>query len=204
MLISSNVLAAILVILGAPIEFLIIFLGASLVGWFYSAPPLRLISRGFGEFAVACVTGFAIPGLGYLAIRGHFDPLFFYFTLPFIMYGLILSLSLQVPDIKVDSKANKRNLAVRLGERWAFFLIFVMALCAALTFCVYVWKNAFSLVDFSVVVPFSIIPLVSGVLAFAGLLCKKKTTHFSTLNVTSLFVFNILLISYLLVIWLLS
>ncbi len=204
LLISSNALAAILVILGAPIEFLIIILGASLVGWFYSAPPLRLISRGFGEFAVACVTGFVIPGLGYLAIRGHFDPLFFYFTLPFIMYGLMLSLSLQVPDIKVDSKANKRNLAVRLGERWSFFLIFAIALCATLTFCIYAWQNAFSLVDFNMVALSSIIPLVSGFLAFVGVFRKKKMIHFSTLNVASLFVFNILLISYLLVIWLLS
>jgi 1,4-dihydroxy-2-naphthoate octaprenyltransferase len=106
--VSSNVLAAILVIFGAPIEFLIVILGASLVGWFYSAPPLRFISRGFGEFALAVVTGFAIPGLGYLAIRGQFDPLFFYFAIPFIMYGLMLSLSLQVPDIEVDSKGNKK------------------------------------------------------------------------------------------------
>ena len=204
LLISSNVLAVILVILGAPIEFLIIILSASLVGWFYSAPPLRLISRGFGELAVACVTGFAIPGLGYLALRGYFDPLFFYFAVPFIMYGLMLSLSLQVPDIEVDSKANKRNLAVRLGERWVFFLIFAMALCATLTFCIYALQNAFSLVDFRVMVLSSIIPLVSGFLAFVGVFRKKKMIHFSTLNVASLFVFNILMISYLLVIWLLS
>ena len=66
LLLFSNFLAILLVVfLNFPIAFFIIILGASLVGWFYSAPPIRLISRGFGEVAVALVTGFAIPGMGY-------------------------------------------------------------------------------------------------------------------------------------------
>jgi 1,4-dihydroxy-2-naphthoate octaprenyltransferase len=198
LLVSSNVLAIILVFFGLPIEFFIVILGASLVGWFYSAPPLRFISRGLGEFAVACVTGFAVPGLGYLAIRGHFDLLFVYFAIPFIMYGLMLSLSLQVPDIEVDKKGKKRNLAVRLGQRRVFLLILAMAFSAALTFCIYVWQNAFLFVDFRVVVVFSIIPLISGIFGFAGSFTKKKVNPFSTINVASLFVFNILMIAYLL------
>ena len=200
LLVSSNVLAAILVIFGAPIEFLIVILGASLVGWFYSAPPLRFISRGFGEFALAVVTGFAIPGLGYLAIRGQFDPLFFYFAVPFIMYGLMLSLSLQVPDIEVDSKGNKRNLAVRLGERRTSFLILIIAFSATLTFLIYAWQNAFSFVDYRLVALFSIIPLATVLLGFIGVFQKKKVNQFSTLNVASLFVFNMLMIFYLLII----
>ena len=200
LLVSSNVLAAILVIFGAPIEFLIVILGASLVGWFYSAPPLRFISRGFGEFALAVVTGFAIPGLGYLAIRGQFDPLFFYFAVPFIMYGLMLSLSLQVPDIEVDSKGNKRNLAVRLGERRTSFLILIIAFSATLTFWIYAWQNAFSFVDYRLVALFSIIPLATVLLGFIGVFQKKKVNQFSTLNVASLFVFNMLMIFYLLII----
>ena len=200
LLVSSNVLAAILVIFGAPIEFLIVILGASLVGWFYSAPPLRFISRGFGEFALAVVTGFAIPGLGYLAIRGQFDPLFFYFAVPFIMYGLMLSLSLQVPDIEVDSKGNKRNLAVRLGERRTSLLILIIAFSATLTFLIYAWQNAFSFVDYRLVALFSIIPLATVLLGFIGVFQKKKVNQFSTLNVASLFVFNLLMISYLLII----
>jgi len=78
--------------LGAPLEFFIVMVIASLVGWLYSAPPVRLVSRGIGELVVAFVTGFAIPGLGYLAIKGQFDPVFVCFALPFTMYGLILAL----------------------------------------------------------------------------------------------------------------
>ena len=203
LLVSSNVLACILVFFGAPIEFFIVILGASLVGWFYSAPPLRFISRGFGEFAVACVTGFAIPGLGYLAIRGQFDLLFVYLAIPFIMYGLMLSLSLQVPDIEVDNKGKKRNLVVRLGQRRVYSLILAMASFAALTFWIYVWFNVILLADFWVVALFSFIPLISGFVGYMAGFGKKNVNTISTLNVASLFVFNVLMIVYLLIITLL-
>jgi 1,4-dihydroxy-2-naphthoate octaprenyltransferase len=198
LLVGSNVLATMIVVfLGFPIEFFIVILGASLVGWFYSAPPIRLISRGFGEIAVAFVTGFAIPGLGYLAIRGQFDPLFVYFVIPFILYGLTLSLSLHAPDVEVDRMGDKRNLTVRLGQRRSFLLILVMVSSATLTFCIYAFQNAFLIVDFGVIVLFSVIPLVAGLIGFVGFF-KKEVNYLSALNVAALFVFNMIMIMYLL------
>jgi 1,4-dihydroxy-2-naphthoate octaprenyltransferase len=201
LLVSSNLLAVMLVLfLGAPIEFFVVILGASLVGWFYSAPPLRLTSRGFGEIAVACVTGFAIPGLGYLSVRGQFDPLFVYFALPFVMYGFMLSLSLEAPDVEVDRKGGKRNFAVRKGERSVFLLISALAVSATLTFFVYSWFVTSAVVDLDVVALFSIVPLIAGLLGFVGVLQKREVHRFSALNVASLFVFNMLIIAYLLAI----
>jgi len=198
---SSNLLAVALVLfLGVPIEFFVVILGASLVGWFYSAPPLRLTSRGFGEVAVACVTGFAIPGLGYLAVRGQFDPLFVYLAVPFVMYGLILSLSLEAPDVDVDRKGGKRNLAVRKGEPSVFFLILALAVSATLTFYVYNWFITSAAVDLGAVFLFSIMPLIAGLAGFVGIFKKRAVNRFSALNVASLFVFNTLMIAYLLVI----
>ena len=200
LLMFSNFLAVLLVLfLSFPITFFIIILGASLVGWFYSAPPIRLISKGLGEVAVALVTGFAIPGMGYLAISGQFDLFFVYFTIPFIMYGFLLSLSLHAPDVEVDQKGGKTNLAVRLGQRRIFFLIFIMVLLATLSFWIYSWQNAF-LIDFGVVFLFSIIPLLTGLLGVVSVFQKKKIKHFSAFNVAALFVFNILMIIYLLLI----
>jgi 1,4-dihydroxy-2-naphthoate octaprenyltransferase len=37
----------------------------NLVGWFYSAPPLRLAYRGLGEFSTAATVGFLVPAMGY-------------------------------------------------------------------------------------------------------------------------------------------
>lgn len=198
LLTCSIVFATITVVFfGFQIEFFIVILGASLVGWFYSAPPIRLISRGFGEIAVALVTGFAIPGLGYLAIRGQFDPLFFHFVIPFILYGLTLSLSLHAPDVEVDKVADKRNLTVRLGQRRTFLLILTLVTLATIIFSIYAFQNNFLVVDFGVIVLFSVIPFVAGLVSFAGFF-QKEVNYLSTLNVAALFVFNMTMIIYLL------
>ena len=201
LLAGSTVLAvAFVIFLGAPLEFFIVMFVASLIGWLYSAPPARLVSRGLGELAVAFVTGFAIPGLGYLAIRGQFDPVFVCFAVPFTMYGLILSLSLHAPDVEIDRKVGKRNLVVRLGQCRVFFLTLAMALSATLIFCICAWQNVRSVIDFDVVVLLSIVPLIAGLLGLAGFSKKKEVNRSSALNIAALFVFNMLMISYLLVI----
>ena len=198
LLISSNVLAIMLVLfLGMPIEFPAVILGASLVGWFYSAPPIRLTSRGLGELAVACVTGFAIPALGYLALRGQFDPMFAYFLPPFVMYGLTLSLSLEAPDVEIDRKGKKMNLAARRGERFVFFLAMTTALSATTAFCVYAWQFPSSIVDFRVVALFSLVPSAAGLGAFFGNFQKKNVNNLSALNVVALFFFNASMMLYL-------
>jgi len=194
----STILAvAIVLFYGAPIEFLIIALGENFLGWAYSAPPLRLISRGLGEIAVAVVTGFAIPGIGYLALRGQFDPVFVFFAVPFVMYGLMLSLSLGAPDREIDRKGRKRNLVVRKGELSVFSLILVMALLATLIFFVYAWQITSAVLNLGIVVLFSLAPLTTGLLGFVRVFQKKDVNRFSTLNIASLFLFNMLMIAYL-------
>ena len=197
--VCANILAIVIFLfIGAPIEIFIVILGASLVGWFYSAPPTRLISRGFGEVAVACVTGFAIPAIGYLAVRGQFDPLFVYLAVPFVMYGFMLSLSLEAPDAEIDRKGGKRTLVVRKGARSIFSLILALAASATLMFIVYSWFVASAVVDLGVVYLFSTVPLIAALAGFVGIFQKRSVNHFSALNIASLFVFNILVIGYLL------
>ncbi len=198
LMVCANLLAvAIYLFLGAPFEIFIVILGASLVGWFYSAPPTRLISRGFGEFAVACVTGFAIPAIGYLAVRDQFDPLFCYFAFPFVMYGFILSLSLEAPDAEIDQKGGKRTLIVRKGRLNVFFSILALAVLATSTFFVYYWLAASAVLNIGFLALFSIAPLTAAFIGFIGILQKKRANLFSTLNVASLFVFNVLTVAYL-------
>ena len=198
LLVLSNILAAAIVLfIGAPMEFLLIALGANFLGWAYSAPPFRLISRGFGEIVVAVVTGFAIPGIGYLTVRGQLDPLFAYFAVPFIMYGLILILSLEAPDLEIDRKGGKRNFFVRKGEHRVFSVILVAALLATVIFFVYAWQITQAALNLEIVALFSIVPLAAGLLGFARVFQKKDVNRFSTLNITSLFLFNVLMVTYL-------
>lgn len=199
LLVCANVLAiAIFLFLGAPIEIFIVILAASLAGWFYSAPPLRLTSRGLGEVAIASVTGFAIPGLGYLAVRGQFDPLFVYIAVPFVMYGLMLSLSLEAPDEEIDRKGGKKNLIVRNGPRNVFLLILALTVAATLTFIVYNWLLTPTVLNIGVLALFSIAPLTAALVGFIGVIRKKSVNRSSAANLASLFVFNVLTVAYLL------
>jgi 1,4-dihydroxy-2-naphthoate octaprenyltransferase len=201
LLISANALAiAIFLLLGTPIEIFLVILVASLLGWVYSAPPARLSSRGFGELVVASVTGFAIPAIGYLAVKSQFDPLFVYLAFPFVMYGLMLILSLESPDAVVDLKGGKRTLVVRKGVRNVFIIILALTVSATLTFFAYYWMITPAVLNIGILAVFSFAPLASALAGFAGVLQKRSLKKFSGLNIVSLFIFNILTITYLLTI----
>jgi 1,4-dihydroxy-2-naphthoate octaprenyltransferase len=198
---SSIILALVAVVfLGSSIDILIIALGANFLGWFYSAPPLRLISQGLGEIVVALIVGLVIPSVGYLSVRGQFDLFLIYLAVPFVMYGLVLSLSLEAPDIEVDQRWGKRNLGVRKGKRLLFSLILAMTLLATLTFTFYAWQIVKTPLDFGIISLFSIVPLTAGLIGFVAILHKIKAGLFSTLNVGSLFFFNAAIVTYLIAI----
>jgi 1,4-dihydroxy-2-naphthoate octaprenyltransferase len=195
LLVVSIIFAGITVLwYDVPLIFVLIAIGANLLGWFYSAPPLRLTERGLGELTIAIVTGMIIPGAGYLVVRGHFDPMFFFFAFPFMMYGLILSLSLEAPDICVDRSIGRRNLAVRGGLRVLFTSIMTLTMAATLIFLIYTRSMGPLLIDLRIIVLLSLIPLAAGL--YGGLTILQKSANayrLGTLNVVSLFVFNLLL-----------
>lgn len=84
-------------------------------GYFYSAPPLSLASRGWGELAVGSL-------FGALAVLGTY----FIQTTSFTLEALVASLPVsiwvaavlwinQIPDMEADSGTGKRTMVVRLG-----------------------------------------------------------------------------------------
>ena len=197
----SNVLALLAVIFwAAPIELLVVALGANFLGWAYSAPPLRLISRGLGELAIAVATGFAIPAVGYLSVKGQFDPAFLFLALPFILYGYILSLSLETPDVEVDRKGGKNNIAVRRGGYAVLVVMLVAVVTAMLMFVFYAWQTVISIIDLRWVVAFSAVPLATGVWGIINMVFKKKIEPACTANIFALFIFNLLMVSYLIIV----
>lgn len=99
------------------------------IGWTYSAPPLKLNSRGMGE---ACVwAGFALLAIGADFVqRGRFA------ATPLIAvagYALLVTNILyinQFPDRKADAAAGKHHWVVRLGAsraRWGYLIMVIMA-----------------------------------------------------------------------------
>jgi len=100
-----------------------------LLVWAYSAPPLRLMSRGLGEVAVAAAWSLVVIGADAVQ-RGS---VFVVPALTSLSYGLLIANILLihgVPDAPADALVGKATLAVRCGPRGAAVLYALLALLA--------------------------------------------------------------------------
>jgi 1,4-dihydroxy-2-naphthoate octaprenyltransferase len=198
---ASILIAAAAVASGfAPLEFLLVAFAVNFLGWFYSAPPLRLVSHGMGEVAIALAVGVGIPAAGYLSTMGHFDSLFGLLALPFLLYGFMLAFCLEAPDVEVDRLGDKKTVGSIAGAWAVFGMIFVVASAALLLFVGYALLLGGWAVDFWVFVVFAVAPVGAGTVGIAGMYRQKKIENLSLVNVFSLFLINLLIVAYLCVI----
>lgn len=108
---------------------LLLGLAGLLLAWAYSAPPLRLMARGFGELAVAGAWFLVVVGSDYVQRRR-------FFIIPAsaaLSFALLVAALLLIngcPDAESDARAGKRTLAVRLGPMgaaWAYLCLVLAA-----------------------------------------------------------------------------
>ena len=101
-----------------------------LIGWAYSASPLRLNSRGLGELCV--LLGFLgiVIGADFVQRRSFsFEPVLI--GMPYALLVTNLLYINQFPDRQADARAGKHHLVVRLPLNlavWVYFLIALLAL----------------------------------------------------------------------------
>lgn len=99
------------------------------LAWFYSAPPLRLHSRGVGELTTALIVPGLAPLTGFYLQRGQLELLPFLAVFPLALLQIAMLLAIEFPDEAGDRAVGKRTLVVRLGARRAARLyISVLAL----------------------------------------------------------------------------
>jgi 1,4-dihydroxy-2-naphthoate octaprenyltransferase len=104
-------------------------LAGLLLGWAYSAPPLALMTRSFGELAVGLAWLLVVVGADYVQ-RGSF------FFMPWavgLSYGLLISNILVIngfPDAQADALVGKRTLVVRAGPRIAALIYLLFTILA--------------------------------------------------------------------------
>jgi 1,4-dihydroxy-2-naphthoate octaprenyltransferase len=104
-------------------------LAGLVIGWVYSAPPLQLVSRGFGEFAITAAWLLVVVGSDYVQ-RGQFD---FGPVAAGVGFALLVANILyinQFPDFRADASVGKRTVVVRLGldaARWGYVVIALLA-----------------------------------------------------------------------------
>jgi len=112
-----------------------------LLGYGYTAPPLRLQYRAMGELTIALVVNVLVPCTGYASQSGHAcwhawtdsPQLAVLITLMFCQQT-VRALIMNLPDIQADVAVGKITLASRLGLRvvaWLYTGVQVGVLCAA-------------------------------------------------------------------------
>lgn len=192
LLIGSGLVAvAFTLYYGYGLYFLAFSLLGALLGWFYTAPPLRFAYRGLGELTTMVAAGLVMPGMGYFVISGTIDAWFFVLSLPLMCYGLFFILTVEMPDMEVDSLSGKRGFLVRFGRRKA--ALTSLAACSVgslLLLSIYVTGALGDQVDFGLIALISLVPL--GVAIFAAAMAsddKERVVRQVKLNFASMMAF---------------
>jgi len=128
MFILSLLLTSLFIIFASLPIWVIAYIGVAVFFcWFYSAPPLRLVYRGFGEIP-HLLAGIMFPGWGYLILTGTLTSDLIIFVIPFGFLGLTVILNFEIPDMEADIHGGKRNLIVIKGRYFSFITIFLLYL----------------------------------------------------------------------------
>ena len=94
-----------------------------LVAWFYSAPPLSLVSTGWGELLASLIVAFCAPLTGLALQSGpNAFPRLLIVTLPLVLIHMGMLIAFEFPDREADTAFGKRTLTVRLGLERAAWL----------------------------------------------------------------------------------
>lgn len=112
-----------------------LFLGLSLaLVLAYSVPPMRLVSRGFGEVLLAVQLGYATPSLAFLLQAGGHHRLLGLVTFPLTALGLACLIALSFQTFAQDRKYSRGSLLTVLGWERAVPLHHALAAAAYLIF----------------------------------------------------------------------
>lgn len=97
---------------------------ASFLGsWFYSAPPVSMMSSGWGELTTSVVAALLVPLAGYGMQGGFPSGELWLVCVPLILGHAAMMISFEFPDCAVDQSVGKRTLTVRLGLKGAARLV---------------------------------------------------------------------------------
>jgi 1,4-dihydroxy-2-naphthoate polyprenyltransferase len=117
--------------------------GGNLVGWYYTAPPLRFVYRGLGEVSTAIAAAIIMPGLGYMCSFGALDLNFLALAVVLLGYGFFFIITVEMPDIESDRLAGKNNLLVRIGLRYGMSLAMAVTLLGSFLFFIAAMADLF-------------------------------------------------------------
>ncbi len=174
LLLCSSIIANVFftIVYGYTFWFFIFGLLGGLVGWFYTAPPLKLAYRGLGELSTILAVGFLMPGMGYFVASGTISPLFQAFILPLSCYGLFFITTVELPDVESDTIGQKKNLLVKWGRTAGKAISVAATLTGTISIvALLLLERTIEIIDLRPFIMFSILPLMASI---SGLLLNTK------------------------------
>ncbi len=193
LLLCSSIIANVFftIVYGYTFWFFIFGLLGGLVGWFYTAPPLKLAYRGLGELSTILAVGFLMPGMGYFVASGTISPLFQAFILPLSCYGLFFITTVELPDVESDTIGQKKNLLVKWGRTAGKAISVAATLTGTISIvALLLLERTIEIIDLRPFIMFSILPLMASI---SGLLLSTKNRRHLVrqiiINMTSIILF---------------
>ena len=203
--ITSIILSILFVLLfKVSIKIIIMAVFANFLGWFYTAPPLKLSYRGLGEIVIILTVAVILPIAGFITIQDTLNKEIIVILVPLLLYTAMLAIAVQIPDYRADRIAGKKNLVSVYGRKAGFLFLFIFSLAASLYFIILAALNLFNRfyyynINFILLVLISLPTLITSIIGFIIKPSKRKNIAsfigilFITL-VLILFIFNIHLI----------
>lgn len=115
MAIAAGVTSALITHGGISSAVWIIVVAIVLAAFFYSVPPVRLLSTGFGELTTSILVAGLVPLLAFALQAGEIHRLLWMSTAPLVALHFAMLMVFELPDWAADSRSGKRTLVVRLG-----------------------------------------------------------------------------------------
>jgi 1,4-dihydroxy-2-naphthoate octaprenyltransferase len=100
--------------------------------WFYSSPPLSLMSSGWGELTTSVIVALFVPLAGYCMQGGSPPGELLLVSAPLILVHAAMLISFEFPDYAADHSVGKKTLTVRLGLRGSAWVVDAFIGCAFL------------------------------------------------------------------------
>lgn len=106
------------------------------MAYFYSAPPLRLVSSGYGELTTSVLVAGLVPAFAFSLLTGGLNRLLVLSSAPLVALHFAMLMAFSLNDYAADSRSGKRTLMIRLGWSTGMRLHDLCLALAALAFLV--------------------------------------------------------------------
>jgi len=106
------------------------------IGFFYSTPPLRWVTRGVGEVFIGFCYGWLPIAVSYYIQTGELSNLINWMSIPVGLTIFNVILLNEFPDYKADEMSGKRNLLIRIGRDKGSVLYIIAAIAVWIMFAV--------------------------------------------------------------------